>query len=87
MKSKSNRVCLAAGYKYEFDGVGRNWASSSDESWDTVMTKTLCGQPLGRRHIDGALTRVVLVRGKAYASQHVIGAKGVQMAGPRRRRR
>lgn len=85
---KQRRVCLASGYKYEYEGSARSWAASSDERWDTVMAKTICGLRLGQRRIDGALVTVVSARGKAYASQHVrTPGGGIHMMGPRRRRR
>lgn len=69
--AKQNRVCLAPGYKFEYDGSPRSWTASGDERWDIVMAKAMCGKRLGKRLTDGSLVTVVQARGKVYASQHV----------------
>lgn len=92
---KAKRVCLAPGYKYQYDmsvpfaslPAPRNWRSSKDDHWDTIMAKAMCGKLLGRRRIDGVQVAVVQAGGKVYASQHIQTPKGVQMAGARRGRR
>jgi len=68
---KQRRVCLAPGYKYEYDGAPHSWTASSDERWDIVNEKAVCGARLGKRLIDGRVATVVQARGKVYASTHV----------------
>jgi hypothetical protein len=68
---KARRVCLDSGYKYEYDGPARGrWKSSSDERWDTVMKKAVCGKLVGYRRIDGSTVTVVRAGGKLYAALH-----------------
>jgi hypothetical protein len=92
---KERRVCLDSGYKYEYDGPARGqWKSSSDERWDTVVHKVVCGKLVGHRRIDGAPVTVVRAGGKLYAATHATrgmppskSKAGTPFAGTRRRRR
>lgn len=98
---KQNRVCLAAGYKYEFDmsvmfpslRMPKSWRSSSDDHWDTVMEKAICGRLVGHRRIDGAQVTVVQAGSKLYAATHATrglppdkAKPGTSFVGARRRR-
>ncbi len=66
---KQRRVCLDSGYKYQYDGPARGrWKTSSDERWDTVVHKAVCGKLVGHRRIDGAQVTVVRAGGKLYAA-------------------
>ncbi len=68
---KQRRVCLASGYKFEYDGPARGrWKTSSDERWDTVMAKTVCGKLVGHRRIDGAKVTVVRAGKKLWAATY-----------------
>lgn len=68
---KQRRVCLASGYKYEYEGGARGrWKTSRDDSWDTVMAKAVCGKLVGHRRIDGANVTVVRAGRKLYAATH-----------------
>jgi len=67
---KQNRVCIDSGYKYVYGGVAKRWKTSRNESWDTEVTKAVCGTFMGRRNIDGALRTVVRAGGKFYAATH-----------------
>jgi hypothetical protein len=92
---KQRRVCLTSGYKYQYDGPARGrWKSSSDERWDTVIGKTVCGKLVGHRRIDGASVTVVRAGGKLYAATHATrglpperAKPGTAFVGARRRRR
>lgn len=64
-RAATNRLPLVqvpGGYRYQFDGK-RNWRSSSDEKWDTVVGDAETGRKLGERRIDGASCVVVRVNG------------------------
>lgn len=63
----AKRVCLRSGYKFEFEGK-RNWRSSKDERWETIMKKAVCGKQLGNRRVDGSVVVVVKAGGKIYAA-------------------
>ncbi len=92
---KQRRVCLDSGYKFEYDGPARGrWKTSSDERWDTEVTKAVCGKLVGHRRIDGAPVAVVRAGGKLYAATHATrglppsrSKPGTRFAGARRRRR
>lgn len=89
------RVCLDSGYKFAYDGPARGrWKTSSDERWDTVMFKAVCGLLVGHRRIDGTPVTVVRAGGKLYAATHATRGNtpsrskpGTRFAGSRRRRR
>lgn len=64
-RAATNRLPLVqvpSGYRFEFSGK-RNWQSSSDEKWDTVVGSAETGRKLGERRIDGASCVVVRVNG------------------------
>ena len=68
---KSRRVCLASGYKYEYEGPTYGiWQRTPDDMWNTVVTKAVCGPLKGHRNIDGARVTVVQAKKKLYAATH-----------------
>ena len=68
---KQRRVCLDAGYKYEFTGGARGaFRSSGDDWWDTVVTKAVCGKLVGHRRIDGTQVTMVRAGKKVYAATY-----------------
>jgi hypothetical protein len=102
MKLKQRRVCLSSGYKYLYDmsvpfaslPSPKSWRSSSDEHWDTVVDKAVCGKLVGHRRIDGARVTVVQAAGKLYAATHATrglppdrAKPGTSFVGARRRGR
>lgn len=92
---KQRRVCIDSGYKYEYDGPARGrWKTSSDERWDIVVHKAVCGKLVGHRYIDGTPVTMVRAGGKVYAATHATRGNtpsrvkaGTKFAGARRRRR
>lgn len=92
---RQNRICLTGGYKYKYDGPARGrWKTSSDERWDTVIEKVVCGKLVGHRRLDGTRVTVVRAGGKLYAATHATrgmpperAQAGTPFVGARRRRR
>ncbi len=67
MKKTPGRTCIPSGYMYEYDGK-RNWKRSSQERWETVVHKAMCGRKVGERVIDGSRVTVITVGKRFYAA-------------------